>query len=187
LASKNVMLIIGLFAATAIGLWVAGMDPLTRHPHHVLQAFYYFLGGLALIMHLLWQRNRLLSAVLAAILIVSQVVVTWSVGTQAAGANHNWDRVEVLEYIEEHKLAENNVINHMGWGIYYLSSLYGPKDQIVLFDATPEDAAAVANKVNRGLVFVTNKNYLPPPDLEMRRVYPAVGENKSWEIWLGPQ
>jgi hypothetical protein len=44
----------------------------------------------------------------------------------------SWERYKIFEYLKQEAVAKNYIITHLSLGTYYISSLYGHKDQLSL-------------------------------------------------------
>ncbi len=189
--SGSKRMVVALVMAFCVGVFICGMDMHSKNPHHILQSFYFLLGAFAIILQSIFVYSQRIFKVLASVLIFLQITCTWFIVSHDVKQYHNWDRIYALDYIRDHKLAERAVVDHVDWGIYYQSALYGPREQLVTFQAPYEKVVDMAHKLNRNMVFirtVVNRHELASfPAFEniagLHRVYPEEGKQSTWEVW----
>lgn len=129
------------------------------------------------------------SACTAGILLKSQVKVS-----------NSDDRLPIFELLRTPSVGDHYTIVHLDWGTYYVSALYGRKEQLVSY-AEPmnefhgttggyqlKDLRAVSAQIDRPLLFVglnnpQNWQRLVSQVPTLHRIYPSDGQNSTWEVW----
>lgn len=59
------------------------------------------------------------------------------------GTNSSWERYKIFEYLKQETISRSYIITHLSLGTYYISSLYGHKDQLSIQIATLNDKAVM--------------------------------------------
>ncbi len=182
-------ILISVLVATAASLLAISYSSNAKWGHHILQPFFVFLGAMAMLLQFAWQNHRRIFYATATVLIVSQVACTIYVTSKRPIIHHDWQRMEALSYIKNHDLASRAIINHLSWGTYYISSLYGPKNQIILFQAPIADTVKLSKEYNKNIVYVICCSGNLPllsetarSTYNMRLVYVGSGY-AEWQIW----
>jgi len=180
---------VGLLLAAVAGVICVTADLHANNPHHILQPFYYLLGMLAIIFQQCMERRPRLFVLLGFIFVSAQIVCTGYAAARQPMVAHDWERLKVLDFIKEHNLAQNTIIDHLDWGLYYMSSLYGPREQLVTFDAPPEAMMELGEKLGRDVVFIklvsptSNERDAQLSALPGMRVVFKQQDFGGWEIW----
>lgn len=73
----------------------------------------------------------------------------------------NWERYVIFDYLKQPEIAQNFIINHMSWGAYYPSALYGHPDQLVTLQDTFDDDVIenfkdISQALDRELLMICN-------------------------------
>ncbi len=176
-----------LILASLAGVLAVGMDVHATHPHHLLPPLYYLLGACAVALQIVWERRHELFGALASTLLFSQILSTLAVISQTPVPERGWERMEALAFIDEQGLSARTVINHMDWGTYYPSALYGDHSQAVTFFAPMWLTAETARLLNRDMLAIKRSNNSLPDYVQpkMRKIYPPEGREGMWEVWVG--
>jgi hypothetical protein len=107
------------------------------------------------------------------------------------------DRDAIHAYLDESGLARSSVIVVLDWGSYYVKSLYGPPEQLVVYVEplrVPLDVVSLrrlAELLDRRLVFVARRDSRSPVD-RLRSELPGVARvpvpgarpSPEWELWV---
>lgn len=76
----------------------------------------------------------------------------------------SWERYKVFDYLQQESVAKNYVIDHLNYGTYYISALYGDKEQLVIYteplnNETANQVMKIADKTNRKILCVVNTSF----------------------------
>lgn len=189
-----------LLAAGMVTLLLVSSNEKSRHAFHIIPVMADVAGSAALCLDYLRRHQKIRLALVSGALAASQIAVTLTIVTQKALVGYSWDRMPALDYVRQPAIAEHALISHMDWGTYYISSLYGPKEQLVTFTPTIPDQwnmqrlLAVAHQHNRYLVLVMNTVRIGPKTKKLKellptlqKVFPVERIKTGWEVWAEPE
>jgi hypothetical protein len=181
---QTLLCVVALLVASAVGVVAVSMNIYAIKAHHVLQPFYYLLGAFAIMLEAIYRHLRKHFVFIVAMLLTSQIGCAYYVTSLEPLPRYNWERIEMLDFITSHQLAEKSVIDNLDWGVYYLASLYGPKDQLVLMDASYNRTIQLAHKLKRYALFIRQASDAPPLNMGgLRLVFPQTKRSHTWEVW----
>ena len=186
----------GCLLAAIITLLLLAGNTMVRYAFHLVPVLAFVIAGMALCVDYLYARHLRVAWALGGMLLLSQLACIAAVASKEARDEFGWSRFPALEYIKRPEIASHALITHIDWGTYYISALYGPKDQMVTYtqelDSHPAWIAAlkqIADVNGRYLVLVRKANSMY--DLtsvlkvfpSLHRVFPAEQQRSGWEVW----
>ncbi|MDM7916765.1 MAG: hypothetical protein ACE15D_01465 [Candidatus Eisenbacteria bacterium] len=153
-------------------------SPKACHPHHAVLAMFFLVWGCAIAMRDLAGRPK-------AALFVAILLYWGALGLRLPRAEidplADFDKDRLLETIRSERLDAGAVQIHVGWGTYYISNLFGSRDQAVVYldydRGIPERSEleivkAKAEGLGRGILAVTDD---PATFLESDCVHEVLG------------
>jgi hypothetical protein len=160
--------------------------------HHVVFVFPYLLSALCLALEALAPKTR---ALLLSALVLSQLGLFAGLLQKKPAWHANWERVELLDHLTESGLGRTSIVAHVDWGTYYLSALYGDREQIVVNPHSPETEETfrqlkdLARETKRSIVFVRTAKGMVDWRFIQRafdhlELIHSVGDAQTgWELW----
>ena len=116
---------------------------------------------------------------------VFSIVLAAELSFFVPAAQSSWERYRIFDFLKEERTAEKYLIAHLSLGTYYVSSLYGHKDQLSLQIGTLDERTAskiiqVSSMVKRKILCVCRG-----PDCNAERLFNSfLGHVKFEEINL---
>jgi hypothetical protein len=199
---RALALVLGASGAAFAGtLVLVNLNRLTWGGHHVVGACAFLLVGLAFASRALWSAGaRRAVLVLLAVALLAAAGSLRGIVARPPHPLSSWDLVAIHEHLDvPGGLAQDHVVVALDWGSYYLKSLYGPREQLVVYVDPLRDRAevrrlrALARRHARKLAFVRRRqtsadwNVLATeiPTLARQDV-PGVGRDADWQLWVEP-
>ncbi len=185
----------GLFVGAIVLFLVISLDMRSRHGFYIIPATAYMLAALTLCTDYLWRKQAIRLMPIVVLLGVSQIICTFYVVTQKPVHSRSWDRIPILNIINQPQVGDSAVIVHLDWGTYFISALFGAKNQIVTYNdpirlEELRRLKAIAQKEHRALLFVKLshrslanfemiKNEVP----DLQKIFPTDNQSSEWEAW----
>jgi hypothetical protein len=184
-----------IFAGAAVIIWCS-LVGFESHGvwggHHVVFVFPYLLAALCVSLETLAARRRTL---LLFTLVLTQLFLFAGLFQKKPVWFADWERVEILDYIESTGVGPSSVVAHVDWGTYYPSALYADRDEVVVNvrglqdEATFRQLKEIAQTTKRSLLFVKAAK----SGVDWRRfqrsfdglalVKAAGNSDSGWELW----
>ncbi|MEM8544373.1 MAG: hypothetical protein AAGF66_10345, partial [Cyanobacteria bacterium P01_H01_bin.119] len=108
----------------------------------------------------------------------------------------SWERYEIFDFLKQKNISQEYIINHMNWGTYLISALYGGKDQLVTYAEpmdreTAREIIEVSNMTGRKIACVCRGQHCSPRGLSEyfgkdRTILfeDAKINTKKWKVYL---
>ena len=167
-----------------------------RKSFHLAPVMTLVLAAMALMADALQRRGVLSLKLFLAPLMLSQLALVASIVIEEPRPECDWDRLRAIEAARA--MAKDAIIVNTDWGTYSLSSLYGPREQLVTYYPDIRNfkrlapLLQLADQTKRSLVFIkrTRDSRMSldfirskaPSALE-GPLYPPPGEASTWEVW----
>ena len=197
---KNYYLFIALMLAFIVGFFSSCFDLRKTSGHQIIYLVTFLFTALLIALDWLKKKKPLQFKLILIFLVGVQVVLAAVTFTKEPEDHTSWDRLPILNILAKKEVADRFIIAHIDWGMYFISALYGSKNQLVTYYIPRNDLMAkqflrllknTSVVRNKKLLFVrrtsTNLsvfNVFEEGLKDLRRVYPEPEEKySSWQIW----
>jgi len=131
-------------------------------PHHFVYALLFLILALGKMLEAVASQKIVLTALVAAVVLYG-VTLAWRLPTATISLDTNQAKDQLLRYVRDSHLDRSTVQMHVGWGTYYIASLFGHRDRAVLwsfiFLQSPDQidqTYQLAKALGRGVLIVTS-------------------------------
>lgn len=174
----DVRLILGGLLSFLLVLGLINLTAESDSGHHIIFAFPFLYICIAILLKLVRKFYKQIAVLLYTGIILINVLLGFSVLSFQPEATDEWSRVRIIEDLQKNEIAHNNIYVVLDWGVYYILSLFGSKDQMVLYIQPLNDLSQVqevktiAQKYNRDLIFIARKQSVSNISLIESYFYP---------------
>jgi hypothetical protein len=138
------------------------------------------------------------AVIMITIAAISNIILGVSLLQKNPHPTDDRSKIKILNYLNDGALSKNNIYVVIDWGMYYIQSLYGPKDQTVLY-IDPLNSVSQINSVkkiaakgDKNVIFILRTNYGYHSGLDLiKKNFDKVDRiqtanllsNDLWQIW----
>lgn len=177
-------------------LWSINRMVSSANGHHWVLSFPFLLLALAAAAKILSKKRLKLTVLLLVSVAVLNIIGVFFMTSQPIKPENDWSRLEIMRQLNNPEVSRRYVYVIIDWGIYFMNSIYGPKDQIILYLEpliTEERIKSVENVAERrhlGVMFIGRNPSASDWELIKRHWpiqrydYPGfVDRFDSWQMW----
>ncbi|HPO48924.1 MAG TPA: hypothetical protein PLO89_01235 [Spirochaetota bacterium] len=164
--------------------------------HHIILSFPFLILSIAFAVKAVYNFFPKTTIVLFILLMFFNSFLTLKLVSKNPLPTDDKSKIKILNYLNKKEKAQKNLYVIIDWGMYYISSIYGPKEQIVLYiDPLTEiyqlkEVENIAKRKNRDIFFILRKNASGDTKLissyfgkTSRIIDGKMQENDLWQIW----
>jgi len=191
-----------LFIANIISFifvaWFVNRSSESWAGHHIILSFPFLIMGLIYAVKILKNYFPKFAVIMITIAAISNIILGVSLLQKNPHPTDDRSKIKILNYLNDGALSKNNIYVVIDWGMYYIQSLYGPKDQTVLY-IDPLNSVSQINSVkkiaakgDKNVIFILRTNYGYHSGLDLiKKNFDKVDRiqtanllsNDLWQIW----
>ena len=177
-------------------IWGVSRMSESGNAHHPIIAFPFLILAIAFAIKSL-QKNSCKIAVIVVVVIASlNVYMGYNLLTSPILSQHDWSRLNIINEFNNTESSRKYLYVCADWGMYYLMSLYGPKEQTVLFidpinsKNQIDSIDKVAKRKNLTPVYIAREAYRGNVDfvkkyhLLQKMNYKGGNSSSVWQIYV---
>jgi len=146
-------------------IWGVSRMQESGNAHHPIIAFPFLILSIAYALGFLVKRKYSLAAIVAIVLAALNIFMGYDLLSSPIQSQHDWSRLKIMNEFNNPKSSKRYLYVAADWGMYYLMSLYGQKNQTVVFvepinsKEQVEAIDKIAKRKNLTPVYITREAY----------------------------
>ena len=106
---------------------------LTGNPwagHHFIYPYTFAILAISQLLSITKERSKtkILYTCASIVLALELFFVAPTIATDSS-----WERYKIFDFLQQEEIGKEYIITHLNWGTYYVSALYGHKEQLVIY------------------------------------------------------
>lgn len=177
-------------------IWGVSRMSESGNAHHPIIAFPFLILAIAFAIKSLQKNSRKIAVILVFVIASLNVYMGYNLLTSPILSQHDWSRLNIINEFNNTESSRKNLYVCADWGMYYLMSLYGPKEQTVLFidpinsKNQIDSIDKIAKRKNLTPVYITREAYRGNVDfvkkyhLLQKMDYKGGSGSSVWQIYV---
>lgn len=100
--------------------------------HHFIYPYTFAILAISQILGITKERSKnnfqILYTCVSIILALELFFVASTIATHSS-----WERSKIFDFLQQEEIGKEYIVTHLNWGTYYVSALYGHKEQLVIY------------------------------------------------------
>lgn len=156
-----------LFLANIISFifvtWFVNRSSESWAGHHIILSFPFLIMALIYAVKIIRNYFPKFAVIMVTIAVVANIITGVNLLKRSPHPTDDRSKIKILNYLDDKNLSKNNIYVVIDWGMYYIQSLYGRKDQTVLYidplenNSQVDSIKEIAKKLNKNVIFILRK------------------------------
>lgn len=191
-----------LLLANLIGFifvaWFVNRSSESWAGHHIVLSFPFLIIGLIYGVKILKNYFPKFAVILVSIAVISNIITGVNLLKSSPHPTDDRSKIKIINYLNDKNLSKNNIYVVIDWGMYYIQSLYGQKDQTVLYidplenNSQIDDVVKIARKGDKDVIFILRNSFGYHSGLELiKKNFDEVDRIRTgnllsddpWQLW----
>lgn len=164
--------------------------------HHIILSFPFLILSIAFAVKIVYAVLPKPTIILLLFLMVFSSILLTNLLSKNPLPTDDRSKIKILNYLNNKKIAKENIYVVIDWGIYYISSIYGPSEQIVLYIdplnsiSQMIDIEKIAQRKRRNITFILRKyagsniDFIEEYFKNVNQIENSnLNESDLWQLW----